>query len=726
MQVSMRAVITIVAVVIAIIFGVALATRSPRQDAARPTPAEVTPAPERAPDTAITPPAVQEEAPPPTGAEPAGEDVTFEPIAGLRAQPAAEAVLTTLGALDPQVDAMQVEFTGWGAGIYRITLSRYMDDMMVDGERQPLEIQQPISAPDGRGGTDRRYAFAAHSIVVNGEPISLEAVRWRNIAPGHYAITLVDADDQPVLRITRLYELSNLGPERGHDLICFQTFENLGERPLRVQWNQNGQSQLPIDTGYLGDRRQVMLGYYNLDVDPGRVRVYTDRAIFTHSDATRRMDDAAGDWIVWPGVPAGPRTVDGQTELAWLSMVNRYFAVALHQPVRVPEDDSEPRVVPPLDRDFPSVHVRAVGVRLGDRDPRELYTVLSSRTVDLMPGDDAELNIALFAGPRKRELFAQPPYSWMHFNEMIRYSLGGPCAACTFQWLARGLLSFLKWIHTIVHDWAISIIILVLIVRGLLHPITKRAQINMTKMGKQMQALAPEMDKLKVKYKDNPQKLQQETMALYREKGINPANLLGCLPMFLQMPIWLALYSMLAFAIELRHEPAFYGIFQTIGNWTFLNDLSSPDRFVQFTSEPRMFFFFDYSSLNVLPLLMGIVFYINMKLTTPPPANEQAEQQQKIMKWMMLLFPFILYSAPSGLTLYILASTCAGIVDSYFVRSYIKREEEAGTLFKKKERKPGGFMDRMRKAVEERQRQIQKMQDQKKRGDDGPSRKKRK
>ena len=83
-----------------------------------------------------------------------------------------------------------------------------------------------------------------------------------------------------------------------------------------------------------------------------------------------------------------------------------------------------------------------------------------------------------------------------------------------------------------------------------------------------------------------------------------------------------------------------------------------------------------------------------------------------MMRFMVLLFPVFLYSAPSGLTLYILASTTAGVVDSYIVRRHVKQQEEAGLLFVKKERKPGGFMDRLSKAMEEKQKQMAQLQQQ--------------
>ena len=355
---------------------------------------------------------------------------------------------------------------------------------------------------------------------------------------------------------------------------------------------------------------------------------------------------------------------------------------------------------------------------------------LVSNTFELKPGEKSnpkELSLDLFAGPREDAIFEQQPYQAMHFDKTIRYSLGGMCGFCTFQWLANLLLGFLELLHLAVFDWGVAIVILVLVVRLCLHPLTKRGQTNMMKMGKQMALVQPEMNKLKKKYADDPRAMQQAQMQLFREKGINPAaGALGCLPMFLQMPIWIALYAMLYYAIELRHEPAFYGVFQMIGNWPFLADLSSADRFISLGPDDGtmvlnlLFIRLDYSSINILPILMGITFFINMKFTTPPPMNEQQATQQKVMKIMPLLFPFFLYSAPAGLTLYICASTLAGIVDSKIVRNHVKQMEESGELFKPKKHKPGGFMDKLQNMAEVQAAKAEEMKKQQQSKNKGP------
>jgi YidC/Oxa1 family membrane protein insertase len=154
--------------------------------------------------------------------------------------------------------------------------------------------------------------------------------------------------------------------------------------------------------------------------------------------------------------------------------------------------------------------------------------------------------------------------------------------------------------------------------------------------------------------------------------------MLGCLPMLLQMPIWIALWAMLYLAFDLRQQPAFYGLFQAVyDRWAFLADLSSPDKFIPLGAGFTIpLLGIQITAINLLPLLMGVVFFIQQKYLTPPTtANMTPEQlqQQKIMKWMMvILFPLMMYKAPSGLTLYIMTSSIIGILEGRYVRRHIE------------------------------------------------------
>ena len=146
------------------------------------------------------------------------------------------------------------------------------------------------------------------------------------------------------------------------------------------------------------------------------------------------------------------------------------------------------------------------------------------------------------------------------------------------------------------------------------------------------------------------------------------------LPTFLQMPVWIALYAVLFFAFELRQQSAFFGVFQMFGDWQFLGDLSRPDHFF-FFSTPVDIFITKLTGINVLPLLMGGMFYLQQKYMSPPPSPSSTPeqlQQQKMMKIMMVvLFPVMLYQAPSGLTLYILTSSSIGILEGRRIRRHV-------------------------------------------------------
>jgi len=163
---------------------------------------------------------------------------------------------------------------------------------------------------------------------------------------------------------------------------------------------------------------------------------------------------------------------------------------------------------------------------------------------------------------------------------------------------------------------------------------------------------------------------------------VNYAGMLGCLPMFLQMPIWVALYAMLYFSFDLRHEAAFFGVFQTVsgGSWSFLADLSSADHFIDFgTVLFSLPLFGSVSGFNLLPILLGVVFFLQQKYLTPPPSPNMTPeqlQQQKIMKVMMVvMFPVLMYNAPSGLSLYFITNSTLGILESRYIRSHVDKED---------------------------------------------------
>ena len=162
-------------------------------------------------------------------------------------------------------------------------------------------------------------------------------------------------------------------------------------------------------------------------------------------------------------------------------------------------------------------------------------------------------------------------------------------------------------------------------------------------------------------------------MALYKEQGASP--IMGFLPMFVQMPIWISLYSAIYASIALRGAPF-------LPFW--ITDLSAPDALVRFSTVIVPLLGWKIQSFNLLPLLMGVAFYLQQKLMpsqASAASNPQMAQQQKMMMFMMpLMFPLMLYKAPSGLNLYIMASTFAGVIEQYVIRKHIREKDEAESL----------------------------------------------
>jgi len=650
---------------------------------------------------------------------------SYEPIKGLHPVEVTNGKNAVIGDdTDGSAFKMKVELSRYGAAVIRISLTDYLKEVGSDQQY----IVHDVLKYDRDDAPTQWYAFAAKAVTINGTRIPLETNDvWAledvstdsHGSSATYSAILADDAGTPIVKIVRTYSLI----PGSYDLALSQNLINLSGEPIDARWEQNLQGDLYNDSGYLGERRQFVTGYFAPWWDPHKAGIYTEDA-----DQFRTKLVGSKQRNVWP-----PHGLNPEAELAWVGSLNRYFAVVTHSALS--ENVKTTADIPALESLFPNIDHAVVTdpTILDPKDSDKLMIIKASTgTISVPAGGEADLDLGIFAGPRKPELFETEPYSLLHLDQTIVYSLGGMCSFCTFQWLAHILLWLLKLFEGQVlilgglgigvHDWGVSIILLVALVRLLLHPITKRAQMNMMKMGKMMQSIQPEVEKLKKKYKDDQQKINAEMMKLYREKGVNPANMLGCLPMFLQTPIWIALYAMLYYAIELRHEPAFWGLFQSIsnGSWIFLQDLSQADNFLVLADKPfklnLLFIHPEFQSINILPLLMAVVFYFNQKLTTPPPANEQQAQQQKMMKFIVFLFPIFLYSAPSGLTLYILASTAAGVIDSAIVRKKIKEQEESGELFTQKPVKPGGLRDRIAKAVEAKQTQLSQQAQKQKQG----------
>jgi YidC/Oxa1 family membrane protein insertase len=282
-------------------------------------------------------------------------------------------------------------------------------------------------------------------------------------------------------------------------------------------------------------------------------------------------------------------------------------------------------------------------------------------------GSSRTYDFRLYLGPKDKSLFDKNDYyRELGFVETIDFMPCFCCPTCIIHPLAFGILALMKWMYAFIPNYGVVIIILVFLMRLVMHPVTKKSQVSMSKMTK----LAPKAEELKKKYANNKAELNKQLMQLYREQGASP--IMGMLPMMVQMPIWIALWSAVYASVDLRGA-AFLPV--------WITDLSMPDALVRFATVTVPLLGWKIESLNLLPLMMGVAFYLQQKLMptqAAAAANPQAAQQQKMMMIMMpLLFPLMLYKAPSGVNLYIMASTFAGVVEQHVIRKHIREKEEA-------------------------------------------------
>jgi YidC/Oxa1 family membrane protein insertase len=531
-----------------------------------------------------------------------------------------------------------------GAGIRTATFSEY--DTRDGKTREPLEFLFPVQV-DGR--TILSMANAGLTVVDQRQRLRLDLLSWRSLGvqnlpdggqTASFEARILGAGDEPVLTLTKTYQI-HLGT---YLLDCTFQIGNLTSEPQQVQYELTGPAGLAYED-ISTDMRKVVAGFRTPQGQVTSVRLDVGKLAKAKTPEDRSLE---------------PRHSD--SKFLWAAAVNRYFAAIV---VPVPAD-------PNGQADWLSgkwgTHYDLDG---GRRDPRHstIGVQLSSTAVTVdpagQPGSIRSFPFEFYLGPKDKGLFDKNDrYKRLGFVQTIDF-MGCCCPTWLISPLAFGILAIMKWMYFVIPNYGVVIIILVLLMRLVLHPVTRHSQVAMSKMSK----MAPKAEEIKKKYGSNKAEMNKKLMELYREQGASPIT--GMLPMFVQMPIWIALWSAIYTSIELRGAPF-------LPFW--ITDLSAPDAVVDW-APVAIPLLGSIRSLNLLPILMGVAFYLQQKLTPmqqPSAAtNPQIAQQQKIMMIMLpLMMPLFLYNAPSGVNLYIMASTFGGVIEQYFIKKHIKEKEE--------------------------------------------------
>lgn len=317
----------------------------------------------------------------------------------------------------------------------------------------------------------------------------------------------------------------------------------------------------------------------------------------------------------------------------WVGITNKYWLAA---------------AMPPQGEEM-SATLANIGTRAAPIY-RASYT-LAPRTI--APGETAALTSHFFGGAKDVDILRSYQKATdkgglgiARFDEAVDWG--------NFWLLTRPIFATLDFLGDHVGNWGIAILLLTIIVRALVFPLANRAYAMTSKMKK----IQPQMEELKARFKDDAPKLQQGMMELYKKEKLNPVA--GCLPILIQMPIFYALYKTLFVTIELRHQPFFL----------WIQDLSAPDPtnifnlFGLLPFDPSLVPFFGaFLQIGVLPLLMGVAMWFQLKLN-PPPADPVQAQVFAIMPW---LFVFMFAPFSAGLVLYWVWSTVLSIVQQVVI-----------------------------------------------------------
>lgn len=359
-----------------------------------------------------------------------------------------------------------------------------------------------------------------------------------------------------------------------------------------VDYNINNNTNNSMSVQMYGQLKQSTLK----DTSTGMLPTYRGAAFSTNEDRYEKYDfDDIAEANLNKTTPGG-----------WIAMLEHYFVSAW-----VPHGQENNQLYTTFTNNQEAV--------IGFKAP--------AITIDA--GQQGSTSAIFYVGPKDQEVLEKIA---PNLDLTIDYG---------FLWMiSQPLFWLLLKIQSFVTNWGVAIIIITLIVKGGMYPLTKAQYTSMAKM----RELAPKMAQLKERFGDDRQKMSQATMEMYRKEKVNPAG--GCLPLLLQMPIFLALYWVFLESVELRHAPFVF----------WIQDLSAMDPYF------------------VLPVLMGISMFVMQKMQ---PMTIQDPMQQKIMQYMPVVFSIFMAWFPSGLVLYWFVSNMISIVQMKIIFSGIEKKKLA-------------------------------------------------
>ena len=391
------------------------------------------------------------------------------------------------------------------------------------------------------------------------------------------------ADGQSELRIPMTFTAEN-------GAIYTKTFVfKRGDFAINVDYQVNNTTQQPLEVAMFGQLKQTIDLPKHRDTGSNNFALHTFRGA-AYSSSETNYEKYKFDKI------SDNENLNTTTNNGWVAMLQQYFATAW-----VPRTNGSNT----LYTTNLGNGIAAVGYK--------------SAPVSVAPGSQQNLAATLWVGPEIQDKMAAIA---PHLDLTVDYG---------WLWfISQPLFKLLKFLHSFIGNWGFSIIVITFIVRGIMYPLTKAQYTSMAKM----RMLQPKIAAMRERLGEDKQRMSQEMMALYKAEKVNPLG--GCLPLVIQMPIFLALYYMLMGSIELRHAP--------FALW--IHDLSAQDPYY------------------ILPILMGVTMFFIQKMS---PTTVTDPMQQKIMTFMPVIFTVFFLWFPSGLVLYYIVSNLVTIIQQQLI-----------------------------------------------------------
>ncbi len=662
----------------------------------------------------------------PEALQPAGDS----PDSGATTAPAAAAPASapfsfTAGPSDEPItlggegQSLKVELSPRGASIASLWLTQERGERYVhrEGPRDDAayNLLRPVHGLDGR----KFLSYSTHRIWVverGNQSWPLDDLAWHVVKPDPqptaadavaFETTLQSADGAQLLRLTKSYRLLPTPLLMQMDL----RIDNLGAEPLTVVVAQDGPTGIQRELVQQYEMRRL-LGVNRKD------------GALSMTNLQRPAIKTAQDG----GDPKKLSVADESARFAWTALLNKFFGVF----TRPLAPEGGPSIVQSA--------TALVDLSIDD-NPGDLRARLFTGKLALPPQQGQTLRYEIYAGPRDADVLKAASAAFVD-RAQVGYAIVAEadhgCCFCTFEPLPTLMSGLLRWIYAIVFNYGVAIIIVVLIIRTLLHPLSVFQQKSMYRMQESMGRIQPKLQALKERYANDKMKLNQEMMKLWAEENVNPAaGLVSFIPIFLQMPILVALWSAMNTEIQLRNAP--------FDGW-WIVDLSAPDALISFGSGgltipilgwlPLIGWIFqDIPSFNLLPVLMGVSMYLQQKYmpkpamqarmeaaqkqqTTPGTPNsfeEQMRQQRIAANMMSIMFPFMFYYMPAGLNLYWMSTNVFGICESLIIRRQLERErlrrEQAGPPAGPSAPRKQGIAARIMRWMAEQGEQLQRQAD---------------